>query len=152
MRFKYILKELKKGVGETSKYILSHHEKEDYYKCYLLKIKNRHVAFCSRCLGIYLGILLGILVLNFQILDKNFSYLIISFFPLFALIDWSISAFTKSKSNNFIRTSSGVFLGIAYAFGFFLFFKTFPNYFILSIGFFYAIIAFLLIKIKRGLR
>ncbi len=152
MGFKYIIKELKRGINETSKYILSHHQKEDYYKCYLLKIKDKQIAFCSRCLGIYLGILLGIILFTLQIINKNLSYLIIAFFPLFALIDWSISAFTKSKGNNLIRTFSGIFLGIAYSFGFLLFLKTFPNYFIIIIGFFYAIISFLLIKIKRGLR
>lgn len=151
MGLKYLLKELKIGLSETSKYILSHHQKDEYYKCYLFKIKNKQIAFCSRCLGIYLGILLGIALLTFQIPDKKLYYFLIAFFPIFALIDWSISAFTKFKSNNLIRTSSGVFLGLAYTFGFFLFFTTFPNYYVIGIGFFYIILTFLLIKIKRGL-
>ncbi len=151
MGLNYLLKELKRGLSEVSKYILSHHKKEDYYKCYLFKIKNKQIAFCSRCLGVYLGILLGIVLLTFQIPNKNLYYFVIAFFPIFALIDWSISAFKKSKGNNILRTSSGIFLGIAYAFGFFLFFKTFPNYYIICIGFFYIVLTFLLIKIKRRL-
>jgi len=151
MNFKYTLKELKRGIKETSKYMLSHHKKEDYYKCYLLKLKNNQIAFCSRCLGIYLGIVMGIILFSLQIFNKNLYYLSIAFFPIFTILDWSISAFTKSKSNNFFRTFSGIFLGIAYAFGLILFFKTFPNYFIIFIGFFYIILSFLLILKKRGL-
>lgn len=151
MGFKNILKELKGGIKETSKYMFSHHKKEDYYKCYLLNLRNTQIAICSRCFGIYLGILMGIILFSLQIFDKNLYYFLIAFFPIFALIDWSISVFSKSKSNNFFRTSSGMFLGIAYAFGVILFFKTFPNYFIIIIGFFYLIITFLLILIQRGL-
>ena len=149
MTLKDILKELKRGIKETSKYVFSHHKKENYYKCYLFKLKNHQIAICSRCLGIYLGIAMGVILFSLQILNKNVYYYSIAFFPIFIIIDWSISAFTKYKSNNLLRTTSGMFLGVAYAFGLILFFKTFPNYFVIIIGFFYLILTLLLILIKE---
>ncbi len=151
MGLKNTFKEVKRGIKETSKYMLSHHKKEDYYKCYLLNLKHNQIAICSRCLGIYLGIAIGIILFSLQIFSKNLYYFSIAFFPTFALIDWAISAFTKHKSKNIFRTLSGIFLGVAYAFAIILFFKTFPNYFIIVIGFFYILITFLLIRKQRGL-
>ena len=145
MNFKYILNEFKKGIKETSKYFLSHHKREDYYKCYILNFKKNQIALCSRCLGIYIGIIIGITLFYLQIYNRNFYYFSIAFFPIFTIIDYSISNFTKYKSNNFFRTSSGILLGVAYALSLILFFKTFLNYFIIIIGLIYLIIALILI-------
>lgn len=149
MHFKYIVGELKKGILETSKYILSHHKKEDYHKCYLFKIKNRRIAVCARCLGVYVGIIMGAILFSSQIFNKNLYYLSIGIFPMFALVDWSVSTFTKYKSNNFFRMSSGFFLGIAYIFGLILLLRTPLDYFIIAIGLFYLITALLLLSIQN---
>lgn len=151
MSLEYTLKEFKRGIKETSKYMLSHHKKENYCKCYLFKFKNHQIAICSRCFGVYLGITIGIILFSLQIFNKNSNYFSIAFFPIFTIIDWSISAFTQYKSNNLFRTLFGILLGIAYAFGLILFFKTFPNYFIISIGLFYITLTVLLILKQRGL-
>ena len=151
MSLEHISKELKKGIKETSKYILSHHKKEDYCKCYLFKLRNHNIAICSRCLGIYGGIVIGMVLLSLQIFDRYLHYFLIAFFPIFSIIDWSISAFTRYKSNNLFRTLSGILLGIAYAFGLIIFLETFPNYFIIIIGSFYIILTLLLLSKKKGL-
>jgi uncharacterized membrane protein len=151
MSFKNTFKEFKAGLNKTSKYILSHHEPKEYYKCYSLKIKDKTLHFCSRCLGIYLGIILGIILYYNRIFNEQNYYLAIFIFPIFTLIDWTITAFTKYRSHNLIRTGFGVLLGVAYSFGLILFFKTFPNYLLIFIGFFYVIISFFLIMKQRGL-
>ncbi|MFO8015627.1 MAG: DUF2085 domain-containing protein [Candidatus Woesearchaeota archaeon] len=140
-----IFGELERGIKETSKYLLSHHKKEDYYKCYILKFKEHQVAICSRCLGIYVGIMIGAGLFYLQAFSKDVYYISIIIFPFFTLFDWSISAFTAYKGNNYFRTFFGILLGIAYAFGIIIFFKTFPNLIVISIGAFYIIITSLLI-------
>jgi uncharacterized membrane protein len=144
----YLFEEFRKGVSETSKYLFSHHEKNEYYKCFLFNIKNKKIAFCSRCLGIYLGIIFGLLLFNIINLNKHILHLILIFFPFFTLMDWSLTTFTKFKSNNIIRVTTGFFLGIAYIFSIFLFFSFFPNYYVITIGFFYLILSLVLVKLK----
>lgn len=148
MDLKVILKELKKGINETLKYIFSHHLPNEYYKCYLVKIRNRNIYICSRCLGIYLGILCGIFIYFLNIFNEFISYFIISIFPLFTLIDWIISTFNIHKSYNFFRTFFGILLGIAYSFGVILFFREFPNYYVISIGLFYILISLFLLFLR----
>ena len=140
-----IFREMKIGLKETAKYFLSHHEPEEYYKCYLLKLKNTKFYFCSRCLGIYLGILIGLILHISKSINEYYYYYLIILFPIFTLIDWSITAFTNYKSNNFFRSGFGILLGIPYSLGLILFFKTFPNYYLIFIGLFYAIVSVLLI-------
>ena len=103
MNIKIIFREMKIGIKETSKYILSHHEPKDYYKCYLLKLNNKKLYFCSRCTGIYIGIIIGLLLHFSKSVNEYYYYYPIIIFPIFTLIDWSITAFTNNKSTNFFR-------------------------------------------------
>lgn len=136
-----IFPELKAGLRETSRYLLSHHEESELYRCYALRIGNKTVHLCSRCVGIYAGIVLG-LFLHAQTLFSSRAYLpAIAVLPLFALIDWSFSVFAGWRGHNVLRTLSGLLLGIAYALGLMLFFATFPNPGVISIGIFYGIVA-----------
>ncbi|WP_164999248.1 DUF2085 domain-containing protein [Methanohalophilus profundi] len=139
---------MKEGVKLTSKYILSHHQPHEYYKCYHCSFFGRHVFFCSRCLGIYMGILLGFILFPFNLFTQKEYYLIISIFPMFTLIDWSISAFKLHKSHNFIRTFFGILLGIAYILALIIFFQTFLNFKLILIGTIYAILSIFLIHAK----
>lgn len=143
--------ELKEGLKETAKYLFSHHEPKEYYKCYLFGTDNTKIHFCSRCLGIYLGILFGLLIyLNFNLSPKIF-YFFITIFPLFALADWFRTNKKIYLGNNFLRSFSGFFLGIAYIWGIFLFFKNFPDYYLTFIFFIYILIViFLLFPIKNS--
>ena len=150
MDIRDIFNELRIGLRKTSKYFLSHHEPKEYYKCYSLKTKKNNLYFCSRCLGIYLGIIIGLIFHFSKSFNEPHYYLPIIIFPIFTLIDWSIAAFTKYKSNNLVRSGFGILLGIAYSLGLILFFKTFPNYLLIFPGFFYIVISFFLIMKQRG--
>ena len=151
MIWKTVFDELKQGIKETSKYIFSHHQPEEYYKCYSLKMKNNKIYFCSRCLGIYFGIFLGILSHHLEIFNEFIIYVAIAIFPFFTIVDWTISAFNIHKSHNFLRTFFGILLGIAYSYGMILFFTKFPNYYVIVIGLFYIMISLSLLFYKNRL-
>ena len=140
MKSNKILKGIRTGIKETAKYILSHHEPREYSKCYLLKINNKKLFLCSRCLGIYIGIVLGILIyLKFD-LEVHTFYFLITLLPLFALLDWF---FTKERiyiGNNLYRSISGCFLGTAYVLGLIQFVRGFPDYYVLFTGLVYILI------------
>jgi len=66
------------------------------------------------------------------------------------LVDWSINAFNIHKSYNMLRTFFGILLGIAYSFGLIICFLDFPNFGVIIIGTFYALIAGILIHLKNN--
>jgi len=151
MNINIIFQEVRLGIRKTSNYILSHHEPNEYYKCYNLNIKNKNIYFCSRCVGIYIGIIVGLILNNINLINKENYYLIIILFPIFALIDWSIDAFTEYDNNKFLSSISGIFLGIAYILGVLLFIETFPNYFLILLGTIYSLLTLILIILKKRL-
>ena len=57
--------------------------------------------------------------------EKEITYILVLFLPVFALIDWHITEITNYKSKNLIRTLSGFLLGIAYSLGLLAFIKNF---------------------------
>lgn len=144
-----IARELKAGLGETLRYILSHHGESEFYRCYALNLGTRTVHLCSRCVGIYAGIALGLLLHAQAPPPLNASLPAVAVLPLFALLDWSLSAFAGWKGHNLLRTLSGLLLGIAYALGLALLFLTFPNYGVMGVGIFYSAAAGVLLYLRR---
>ncbi|WMW24002.1 DUF2085 domain-containing protein [Methanolobus sediminis] len=142
--------EILSGLNETSKYLLSHHEVSEYYKCLELEHDGKKHYLCARCFGIYTGLIIGFLYYNY-ISDSHLSYALISILPMPAIIDWSISAFEINRSKNLFRIISGFLLGIAYLNGILLLFRNFPDYTILAIGIFYVSLALLLLFLKKKL-
>lgn len=140
--------ELKKGLRKTAPHILSHHSVSEYYKCYTLEFKHK-VRICARCIGIYSGILLGVIILITNAIPERIQKFAIIVFPFFALLDWSFTEFTTHKGRNTIRTISGLILGVAYTFALFLFITKFPNYLVITTGAAYGAIATLLLFIKN---
>lgn len=140
--------ELKNGLDQTINYVFSHHEPSEYYKCFHIKIVWKDVYICSRCLGVYLGILIGVLIIFFNLLSPIFSLIIIAILPSLALIDWSISILTSIKSNNSIRAITGIFLGLSYCIGIFLVLKNSYIIQVVTIGLCYMLIAFTMLYIK----
>jgi uncharacterized membrane protein len=108
--------EFQKGLVETQKYLLSHHKQSNWDHCYILPIFSWDIRICARCSGIYPGIIVGLATYNF--VSVGFSSLILlSVLPLPALLDWSLTSFTKRGGNNIIRTITGALLGYGYAVG-----------------------------------
>lgn len=138
------LHEMKEGIRVTIPYVLSHHQREQYHKCFFII----GIPVCSRCAGIYTGILFGFLIyfLNFV----SLPYLLMIFlFPSFALLDWTVTAFKFHNGNNHTRFFSGILLGTAYAFGLSLLFTGMQTVIVLFIGLIYGSIAILLIILKN---
>ncbi|WP_094227049.1 DUF2085 domain-containing protein [Methanolobus psychrotolerans] len=142
--------EILSGLNETSKYLLSHHEYQEYYKCLELKFSGKKHYICSRCLGIYTAIISNFLYYS-SISEKHLPYATIALLPMAALVDWSVTAFGIHRSNNLFRIISGLLLGIAYFNGLILLFQNQTDHVILAIGAFYASISLLLLYLKKML-
>jgi len=94
----------------------SHHPPERLHRTIRLSFKGKTVYLCSRCTGTGLGII-GVFVANaFGVgFPIGFYLPLISFLPLVAVVDWFSQSAKLRESNNWIRVSSGVFLGISEA-------------------------------------
>lgn len=140
--------ELRYGLKQTANYILSHHEPAEYYKCHHIKFTGIEIYICSRCLGVYLGILIGVLIVIYNLLNPIYYLFIIDVFPLLALADWSITTFTSKKSNNSIRSITGLFLGFSYMIGVFCLILNLYIIKIICIAIIYSLIAIAMLYIK----
>ncbi|WP_336328422.1 DUF2085 domain-containing protein [Halovenus sp. HT40] len=127
--------ELREGLVETRKYLLSHHVPSEYHRCYSPVVAGRQLHVCARCLGIYPGIVFGILV---TLLARP-PLLLVAVMPLPALLDWSLTTFTDRVGSNPVRTITGLLLGSGYGLGLGLLFD--GEFTVLAIGFGYAIVA-----------
>lgn len=113
-----VAKEMTKGIRSMRGCLFSHHETHEYYRCYRLEIFQRHYHVCSRCLGIYAGMLLGAgMSWVFAGFSEQYMYLATWFLPIPALVDWGFRYLQRTRGHNLTRTISGVLAGIAYAFG-----------------------------------
>lgn len=108
--------ELKRGLSETRRYLLSHHEPAEWYRCYRIRVFGRTVRLCARCSGIYPGILVGLLASMGGLLPIP-SLTVLAVLPAPALVDWILTTFTDRRGYNAVRTASGALLGYAYGSG-----------------------------------
>lgn len=138
--------ELKKGLIDTRYYIFSHHEYSQLYRCYSLSIFNKETHVCARCLGVYPGILFGIIAYLFYTSELT-NIALVFVLPLPALIDWSITSFTDFHGHNIIRTGTGIFLGTGYGLGILIFVSTLDAR-ILAIGVIYSMVASILLFVS----
>lgn len=104
------------GLAETRRYLLSHHEPAEHYRCYAPVVFGRRVRLCARCSGVYPGILAGLLaVLVGPAALSRFA--VVAVLPLPALLEWAATAFTDRRGWNGVRTATGALLGYGYAIG-----------------------------------
>lgn len=88
VKLKAVFVECYSVVKEYLPYIFSHHTIEHQDRCFRLKIVGKNVLFCSRCLGIYGGILAGLIfLLNITPLPMTYEVLILISFPVPTLMD-----------------------------------------------------------------
>ena len=108
--------ELRRGLAETSEYLLSHHVPAEYYRCYAPTIFGRRVHVCARCSGIYPGIALGVAA---ALLGPPLptGLLLVAVLPLPALVEWALTAMTDRRGYNAVRTITGAMLGYGYGLG-----------------------------------
>jgi len=131
--------EFRKGWVETQKYVLSHHGPSNWNRCYNMPIFSHNVRICARCSGIYPGIIIGLS--TFHLISGNVPIIILLFLlPLPALLDWSLTSFTKLNGKNISRSLTGALLGYAYGIGLVELILV-NNFLVLWLGLFYALIA-----------
>ena len=97
-------------------YTLSHHSIQELDHSILLGYSKSGVpiALCSRCFGIYLGVILGIIneiFYGFYLLPT--TVYLIALLPLLLFLDWGKQCFSSYKSDNGLRFISGTLLGFA---------------------------------------
>lgn len=108
--------ELRAGLAETRRYLLSHHEPADYDRTYAVSVRGRRERLCARCTGVYPGILLG-LVAGLLEAGPLASTALLLVLALPALVDWTVTRFTPRSGHNLVRTATGLLLGYGYGLG-----------------------------------
>lgn len=108
--------ELAEGLAETRRYLLSHHEPSEYDRCYRLRLGGQHHRLCARCLGVYPGILAGLVLFRSHIPSSRYLP-VLTALALPALVDWAWTAFGDAAGWNPLRTATGGALGVAYGLG-----------------------------------
>ncbi|WP_340098827.1 DUF2085 domain-containing protein [Salinibaculum salinum] len=111
-----VWQELRHGLRETRKYLLSHHVPAERYRCYAPRVRGHQIHLCARCSGIYPGIALGVAA---QLLELSplTAFLFVAICPLPALADWHLTTFTSRRGSNLVRTATGALLGYGYGLG-----------------------------------
>lgn len=127
--------------------LIAHHEPEQFYKTIKFSLFNKNIRLCTRCTGIYIGIITTILYLLFSLstLEILMSGIIYTF-PIPAMLDWGLEKYGIYKGNNATRFVSGFMLGICYVF---LWTKFIQNPFDIEvwlIAIVYVIIAYFVLK------
>lgn len=107
--------ELREGLAETRRYLLSHHRPSEYHRCYSPSIGGRRLHICARCLGVYPGIAAGVLTALFLLNDVPLA--LVALLPLPALCDWALTTFRPARGYNVVRTATGALLGCGYGLG-----------------------------------
>lgn len=116
-----IFSELKKvidEVGEDRVYaLIAHHEPDQFHKTIRFRAFNKSIRLCTRCTGIYFGIIATVLFFLLKLnIPHIFQLIIIFTFPIPAVIDWGLDKYNLWGGNNATRFVSGFMLGICYIF------------------------------------
>ncbi|WP_415379043.1 DUF2085 domain-containing protein [Halosimplex sp. TS25] len=105
--------EFRTGLARTRRYLFSHHEPSEYYRCHSLSLRGRNVHLCARCSGVYPGILVGAALALTATVPAVWPWLVVCG-PAPALVDWAATTFTDRRGSNALRTVSGALLGLGY--------------------------------------
>ncbi len=106
--------EFREGLRETSTYLLSHHEPEDFYRCYSFSFLDKNINLCARCTGIYPGIAAGITQLA---ISNAFSLYIVALLGIPTLLEKYFTDVKSYRGSNILRSITGFMLGLGYVNG-----------------------------------
>jgi len=112
---KQIQNKLKDIDKRTIQLFLSHHLEGEYDRCLNLPFGSRHWRICSRCTGVYAGIILGIIASLMTDMSSFIANTVILIFPLPAFIDFYLNQADIYSGTNFSRVSTGIMLGFMYS-------------------------------------
>lgn len=115
-----IIRDLRKVIDEVGEErvlaLLAHHEPERFDRTILIRFSGKSIRLCTRCTGIYFGILVTvILLLSGFHLPQTAEVVVAAVFPLPAMSDWSLDRYGIWKGTNSIRFISGFMMGASYA-------------------------------------
>jgi len=111
------LNKVLKSVGrEQIEALLAHHEPEKFNRTILLKFNTFSLRMCTRCTGVYVGIVgtVAAYLINVITPTRAIENIMILFLPLPAFLDWSLNKLKIWEGNNFTRLASGLLLGAGY--------------------------------------
>ncbi|MBD3351982.1 MAG: DUF2085 domain-containing protein [Candidatus Lokiarchaeota archaeon] len=113
---------LKKGANKYSIIyhpLLTHHVEFESDHAIPLKIDGYYVFFCTRCTGMFTGILIGLFIHTFLLhafrfeIPPDIVFIIIVILPIPGLIDWGTQKLLMRTSNDYLRILTGICIGIA---------------------------------------
>lgn len=135
---------------EIRNYILSHHEPKDYNRCFFITLHEKRTYICSRCAGWYTSFLL-FWILSFLRVEffLNYSFIILYFFPMPAIIDWSLHRFKIYEGTNLTRIFSGFLIGLTFATLLYTFLKNPFNMDFWLVSITYSMITFFVFKFTK---
>ncbi len=99
--------------------LLAHHYEEDLDHCYKLTTKKRDFYLCARCIGLYPALFFTmILVFSgvFKISPER-SYDLMAICCGLGIFEWGIVRLGFWEGKNFLRTITGVIIGIGMGIG-----------------------------------
>ncbi|PSQ25404.1 hypothetical protein BRD03_14355 [Halobacteriales archaeon QS_9_68_17] len=134
------------GLRRTAPFLLSHHEADEHDRCYAVGVRGRTVRLCARCTGIYPGIAVGLGVA--VVGEWTAPPVLIAVLPAFALVDWTVTAFSTVDGANPVRTATGALLGFGYTSGAVRLFRDPPAPRVLAVGVAYALVAGALLAVE----
>lgn len=96
--------------------ITAHHPPCQLGRTWKFTLAGHALYICTRCLGQYVGIAVGILLLRadqaiFESVLATFLFFAIA--PLPAVLDWTCQTLTRWESKNWIRFATGFAFGLA---------------------------------------
>ncbi|HIH45429.1 MAG TPA: DUF2085 domain-containing protein [Candidatus Methanoperedenaceae archaeon] len=114
-----IVSDLRKVIDEVGEdrvlALLAHHEPERFDRTILVRFSGMSIRLCARCTGIYLGILSTVVLFLFGLrLPQTAEVVVAAFFPLPAMLDWSLDRYGIWKGANSSRLISGLMVGVSY--------------------------------------
>ncbi len=122
--------------------LIAHHEPAQFHKTLRFRIFNTNIRLCTRCTGIYLGIIATILLFLLAVNIPHILQLLIIFaFPIPAIVDWGLDKYNLWKGSNTTRFVSGFMLGICYIFLWARFIKNPLDIMVWSVAVVYSVIA-----------
>ncbi len=81
-------------------------------------LNDNQMPFCARCTAIFVGIVIGVAILMFLMIELNIIWLVLGMIPMG--IDGTVQLLTDYESNNLLRfitgTSAGIVAGLAIGF------------------------------------
>lgn len=113
-----LLKRSTNQFGCIYRIIFTHHTEFESDHAIPLNIGGYNVFFCTRCSGMFAGIIIGlfiesILILAFDItIDPNIALFSMVLLPIPGFIDWGTQKLGYRKSSDVSRVITGVLLGI----------------------------------------